>query len=331
MTHLDLFSGIGGFSLAAEWAGFKTIGFVERDKYCQKVLKKHWPDVPIVEDIRDVEGIKGIVENATSIRGGSFSRNTVHETGRASKGRREGLSQDSEGQDGSTIADLEPADSYGQSQRRGTVEPVTLITGGFPCQSFSVAGKRRGTEDDRYLWPEMLAVIKAIKPTWVLAENVAGIIPMALDTVLSDLVQSGYTPKALDIPACAIGAKHRRCRIWIVAHSNGVRFDLQRLIGQGIHGQEQTCNEADSGSQDVADTNTERPQGYRGLRECRGEWLAWQGSQALKGIWESEPNVGRVAHGIPHRVDRLRCLGNAIVPQVAYEILRGIAVMELSC
>lgn len=113
MTHIDLFSGIGGFSLAAQWAGFKTIVFCEKDEFCQKVLKKHWPEVPLIPEIRDFDGTKW----------------------------------------------------------RG----ATLLTGGFPCQPFSSAGRKRGKKDDRYLWPEMLRIISEARPTWIIAENVINI------------------------------------------------------------------------------------------------------------------------------------------------------------
>lgn len=109
------------------------------------------------------------------------------------------------------------------------LEPVDLICGGFPCQPFSVAGKRRGAADDRYLWPEMFRIIKALRPAWVLGENVANIVNMALDTVLSDLESEGYEAATFVIPACAVGAPHRRDRVWIVAYSHGKQADKQLL------------------------------------------------------------------------------------------------------
>ena len=155
LTHISLFTGIGGIDLAAEWAGFETVLMVENNAYCQKVLKKHWPDVPLESDIYETH----------------------------------------------------------------PKETATLITGGFPCQPFSVAGQQRGKGDDRYLWPEMLRVIKEIRPGWVVAENVAGLIRMGLDDCLSDLEREGYITETFLIPACAVNAPHRRDRIFIVAHS----------------------------------------------------------------------------------------------------------------
>jgi DNA (cytosine-5)-methyltransferase 1 len=158
LRTLDLFSGIGGFSLGLESTGFfETIGFVEKDKFCQKVLKKHWSNINIEEDIRNVKGEK---------------------------------------------------------------YQADVVTGGFPCQPFSVAGKRKSTADDRYLWDEMLRVIREVKPSWIIAENVEGIVNinegMVLRQVLNDLENEGFKSQCIIIPASGIGAWHQRKRIWIV-------------------------------------------------------------------------------------------------------------------
>ena len=157
LTHLDLFSGIGGFALAAKWNGYRTLAFCDNEPYAQAVLKKHWPDVPCHKDIREVRG-----------------------------------------------------ELYAG---------VTLLTGGFPCQPFSVAGKQRGKDDNRYLWPEMLRVIREARPTWIIGENVAGIVNLALDTVCADLEGEGYEVEPIIVPACAVDAPHRRDRVWIMAHA----------------------------------------------------------------------------------------------------------------
>ena len=163
LTHLSLFTGIGGLDLAAEWAGFKTVGQCEWADYPTKVLEKHWPDVPRWRDIRTL--------NAESF---------YEKTG---------------------------------------LRTVDVVSGGFPCQPFSVAGKRQGKDDDRYLWPEMLRVIREIQPAFIVGENVAGIVRLALDTVLSDLESEGYAGQAFIVPACCVDAPHRRDRVCILAHT----------------------------------------------------------------------------------------------------------------
>lgn len=160
LTHLSLFTGIGGLDLAAEWTGFKTVGQCEWADYPTKVLEKHWPEVPRWKDIR-------------TLTGDDFFERTGLRT-------------------------------------------VDVISGGFPCQPFSVAGKRRGKEDDRFLWPEMVRVIKELRPAWVVGENVAGIVRMALPDILFELEACGYRSRAFLIPACAVGARHRRYRVAIV-------------------------------------------------------------------------------------------------------------------
>lgn len=269
MKHLDLFSGIGGFSLAARWVGWETIGFVEIDPFCQKVLGKHWPGVQIESDIREVTA-------------GTFR------------------------------------------------ERPDIITGGFPCQPFSVAGKQRGTADDRHLWPEMVRVIKEYQPRWVLGENVAGIIPMELDSVLLDLEAAGYEAWPLVIPACGVDAKHRRARVWILAHNNAIRRNVWRPKRQGVCRNNQARDEANSSDSSMAYSPSN---GRRQVEQSIGTRASGEGSvltvthSGVAGRWHGwvpEPNVGRVANGIPRRVDRLRALGNAIVPQVAYEIFNAI-------
>lgn len=259
MRVLDLFSGIGGFSLGLERAGMTTVAFCEIDPFCRAVLRKHWPDVPQFEDVRKLRG--------------------------------------------------------------EDVGPVDLVCGGYPCQPFSTAGKRGGAEDDRHLWPEMFRIISELRPTWVLGENVAGHITLGLDEVLSDLDALGYASRPFVIPACAVDARHRRARVWIMAHTDRGREPQQ----EGL--EREGGRRVSHSRQAMADTNSER--GRSG--DC--EWQDAIHAHPCREIvgpgwdtswWSTEPNVGRVANGIPSRVDRLKALGNAVVPQVVEIIGRAI-------
>ena len=400
ITHLSLFSGIGGLDLAAEWAGIQTIGQCEWADYPTKVLEKHWPDVPRRKDIR-------------TLTGESFYERTGRRT-------------------------------------------VDIISGGFPCQPFSVAGKQRGKEDDRYLWPEMVRVIKELRPTWIVGENVAGIVRMALPDILSELEACGYRTRTFLVPACAIGARHRRYRVAIVGYSehNGLSSAAVaggvETTGGGEQERKETAGESPgtggSGySKVMADTNTERelqstknkqdirngigvsseivadsksqtkgrlpirkkteqPRfvgssedvqhadsagcekqhvatesdeerfaswgcyegnvcdatseglsngsgksvGGQGTQEPESERSMWRTVESVLGgmvdgfpagmdgdldflinhYWDDEPDIPRIATGIKHRVDRLKCLGNAVVPQQFYPVFRAIAEIE---
>jgi len=187
----------------------------------------------------------------------------------------------------------------------GTSESTLLQADFHVSHSASRAGQRRGKDDNRYLWPEMLRVVKESQPTWVLAENVPGIIDLALDQVLSDLETIGYETGTLVIPACAVGAPHRRDRVWIVAHSESEGLEGSIATGRARPAR---CS-AQRSNLDVSDTYSKQA-----IRTTN----PWEEHRN----WPAEPDVGRVAHGIPYRVDRLRSLGNAIVPQVAEVILR---------
>ena len=278
MKHLDLFSGIGGFALAARWAGIETVQFVEIEPFAQKVLNKNFPNIPIHDDIKTFK-----------------------------------------------------ADEF---------SGIGIITGGYPCQPFSQAGQRRGEKDDRHLWPEMFRVIREARPDWVLAENVAGHVSMGLDDVLDDLEGEGYITQSLIIPACAKDAKHRRDRVWIVANSEGVgnRRDTGKANGEkaSIQGQKVKiqsgltleCSSKDDGRTlaNLHDSGRKVHGGVWGRQSevwSRKMQVAKCSSGTGREVWAVEPNVGRVAHGIPSRVDRLRGLGNSVVPQVAYEIMKG--------
>lgn len=289
MTHLSLFSGIGGLDLAAEWAGFQTVGQCEQAEYPAKVLEKHWPGVPRWRDIREL------------------TKESFYE--------------------------------------RTGLRTVDLVSGGFPCQPFSCAGKRRGQDDDRYLWPEMFRVIQELRPAWVVGENVAGFVGMGLDQALSDLEAWGYQARAFVFPACAVDAPHRRDRCAIVAHADGVSCGPRRAEPK----RQQRATGASNGGNVVAYTDSQRWHKFQSaaiavgakttggpgdaadvghpLRVgCCGD-IRWKRSpQPEDGYrWPAEPDVGRVAHGVPHRVDRLKCLGNAVVPQQFYPVFAAIA------
>jgi len=406
---LDLFSGLGGFSLGLERTGrYKTVAFCEIDKYCTLLLQKHWKGIKVYNDVKKIT--------------------------------KEGFEADG-------------------------IESPDIITGGFPCQPFSVAGKQKGTSDDRHLWPEMFRIIKAFKPRFVIGENVPGIVNIqegvVFETVCTDLESQGYEVQPFNIPAAAVGAPHQRKRIWIIATladsvSNDERREISRsdeekgrvqeehrskdsasgifsrtseirksnngyeamensgrTLQQGSSIREKNEDEvgkenanqhqrsSSSSESNVADTDTRLSDGQKKELQSRGQAsissregedvanaksissdgreigqhseesrekrkigievggvssdrqkLANTDSERLEGLgqsrsqfnetssstssseerqgqvgqgwWEFEPNVGRVAHGVPGRVHRLKALGNSIVPQIAEEIGRAI-------
>jgi DNA (cytosine-5)-methyltransferase 1 len=374
---LDLFSGIGGFALGLDSTGiFETVKFVEKDKYCQKVLQKNFPNIPIEEDIKNVEGKEGDAD---------------------------------------------------------------VVVGGFPCQPMSVAGKRKGTDDDRYLWPEMFRLIREIKPQFVIGENVQGIINiqngMVLRQVQDDLESEGFEVQCFLISASGIGAWHQRYRVWIVGHSehNGSltskieRRDIEtttrtqegqitarepartsgsrnnedvsdteiigtgesRNIDQEKGNQSSSSTQSNSSSQDVSNTDSgirggwrtigqsgenkvwrfyskeeeqtthdlrsktigrdallgkekiilqsdnERQQESNTSRESEGQTLSGGGhvtNEAKQTWWQVESNLCGIPDGISYELDkdranRIKTLGNAIVPQIAREI--GLAIKKV--
>ena len=362
---LDLFSGIGGFSLALESTGhFQTIGFVENDEYCQAVLQHHFPEVPILGDIKNV------------------TKETVP-----------------------TRPDV--------------------ICGGFPCQPFSVAGDQRAKDDPRHLWPEMLRIIKEQKPTWVVGENVSGLVKLGLDEILDEMEDQGYSTRTFNIPAFSVGAPHQRQRLWIIGHlgdpehngsptperqrgllkqpeepkkqisiwelegtssasgdvanpdNEGVRsriggddFDYEEesgeggVDGEGSAGDDEWYDTSPTQDEGVDMANPEsfksreqterqgrkntarRSDDSRGTKTERTETVTDPNGKGLQGQrkkyklpkskrkreiggsswWDVEPNVGRVAYGVPNRVFKLRALGNSIIPQIAQKI--GYAIIE---
>lgn len=328
LTKLSLFSGIGGDDLASEWAGIKTVCFVEKDKFCQQVLKKHWPTVPIIGDVKDVTKEKVI---AYAKKRENFKRENgiMAETAEARKGSN-------------------PTSCLSNSDAG-----ITLISGGFPCQPHSVAGKRKGSTDERDLWPEFRRIIGEIKPRWVVAENVPGLFSSDagrfFGEVLADLASLGYSVGWCTFGAVDVGALHRRNRVFIVAHAGG---DRQKrpcwLVSE--NGDTSPRDNTGNGGEDVANTSIQglegaEPKGTTSttglLAQCgdvpNTEHIELNREMGRFGRyteltdsswWAVEPNVGRVAHGVSRRVDRLKGLGNAVVPQQIYPIYKAIVEIE---
>ena len=357
MKILDLFSGIGGFSLGLESTGhFETTAFCEIDKFCKLILNKHWKGKKIYDDVK------------------AITKEKFKEDG---------------------------------------IDFPDIITGGFPCQPFSVAGKQQGTSDSRHLWPEMFRIIKDFSPRWVIGENVKGLTNiqdgMVFETVCSDLEGEGYEVRTFNIPAAGVQAPHRRERLWIVAHAK--RFneresirgsdetqnkiqeehrqnnstsressrtssiretdnghenlensrrtlrqggELQRENGNETRERNANIDQRSSGTSEsnVADTSSKRLEGQlrsklQGTREgstnssetmvdsstgrCASQETEVQPGRYSAfdpSWWQSEPNVGRVANGVQGRVHRLKSLGNSIIPKIVQEIGNAIITAE---
>jgi len=293
---LDLFSGIGGFSLGMEATKrIKTIGFVEKDKFCQKVLNKNFKNIPIEEDIRNVKG------------------------------------------------------------QRYTAD---IVSGGFPCQPFSVAGKRRGQDDDRYLWDETIRVVAETKPKWFVGENVEGIVNISngevLQQIQKDLEKEGFQVQCLIIPASGIGAWHQRKRVWIIGcNLSNTNSRLSIRENEEIQTRRNTIN---SSSKDVSNTNSRLRRGRGTEQESRTNqiWSFYSPkekqteqhirskavrcdalSKQTKTWWQTQSELCGVPHGVSYELDkgrsnRIKALGNSIVPQIAYEIGKAIVDAENS-
>ena len=336
LKHVDLCSGIGGFSLGFRMAQLSNpILFCDIEPWCRKILTQHWPDVPIYEDVKEIAN----------------------------------------------------------DPERFIPERPDILTAGYPCQPFSVAGRRRGEKDHRHIWPEIFSIIQSRRPTWTIFENVRGHITMGLDSVLADLEREGYSTRTFIVPAIGVDAPHKRDRVWIVsrnseeigmAHtegnvSDGIRREADQESDRGNSRMESECSRdrqfvsrpsstmADSrcidqggeensewtsgdssgrslGSDSRSESEDGLPRSNLADTESIGVQGLWSSGEQVahshegqtlsmcpseggrKGLWPIEPNVGRVANGIPRRVDRIKGLGNAIVPQIAYRI--GLCIKE---
>lgn len=285
---LDLFSGIGGFSLGLErTGGYETKAFCEIDPFCRRVLAKHWPNVRQYEDVRT-------------------------------------LTADALARDG--IA-------------------VDVICGGFPCQDISFAGRGEGIEGERSgLWTEYARIIGELRPQFVIVENVAALLSRGLDVVLGHLAALGFDAEWHCIPASAVGAPHRRDRVWIIAYPNGEGHgDYNRSgkntgpeeCGQGKrHQRERLWHVSRGGGEKVAHPQRSgQPRSRQSIIPGRSSPLIdRQTIDAFTGgigeLWSTEPNVGRVANGVPDRAHRLSALGNAVVPQIPEMIGHAILASQ---
>ena len=290
MTVGSLFAGIGGFDLAFRRAGFEISWQVEIDPWCRRVLAKHFPEATRHEDIKECKNLP----------------------------------------------------------------PVDVICGGFPCQPFSTVGRRSGANDNRYVWPEMHRVIREVQPSWVVAENVRGITSSKMapifEQVHTDLESEGYDVQSFILPACSVDAPHIRQRVWIIARRRGAS-SLADAYNEGVPCLRNSNRPIEAGANvpGVGRTNTKHNQKKQGhvladakscgrdeceadrkhsctqIQEIPGNGAGLQGELPR---WTDEPGVGRVANGVPHRMDRLRGLGNAVVPQLVQVFAELIMEIE---
>ena len=319
ITHYDLFAGIGGFSLALEEvfneAKIKHI-FCEWAEFPTAVLKKHWPGGIFYGDIADLV--------TDTERTGLYK---PEKPGGSQEGKEERRLPQHERLD---IASAGVRGSLATNSQRH--ETLTILTGGFPCQPFSQAGRRKGTADDRYQWPNMFRVIQNVKPDWVIAENVRGLVTwnngMVLEQVCADLESEGYEVQPFIIPACAVNAPHRRDRVWIIANCANPRTkDLQkREISPDDAADARRIGRKKRSSEDIQPESKkpERQNSY-----YSGWERDWREVAAATCNARMDDGLPRGVDGISYsfakwRNESIKAYGNAIVPQVAMEIFRAI-------
>ena len=324
MNVLDLFSGIGGFSLGLERAGMRTVAFCEIDPYCRRVLAKHWPTVPCYDDVRTLTAARLAADGTIAALANANSN-----------GRGDGATSGQPGlPTGQERGDISSGITQWQSIQRTTERRgIDLICGGFPCQDISVAGKGAGIGGERSgLWTDYARIIGEVRPRFVIVENVAALLGRGLARVLGDLAALGFDAEWHCIPASAVGAPHRRDRIWIIAYRDRRRCEGERLAQ---HGEQQgpSGHIADGlrapGRRNGALADADRRRCEQRDAGERQFPILEPSSLGQSSQWWFEPDVGRVAHGVPARVDRLRSLGNAVVPQIPEIIGRAILAYEV--
>lgn len=261
---LDLFSGIGGFSLGLErTGGFQTVAFCEIEDFPRRILAKHWPAVPCYRDVREL------------------------------------------------TAERLAADGIA----------VDVICGGFPCQDISIAGTGKGLAGERSgLWSEITRLVCELAPRFVIVENVAALLGRGLGDVLGDLASLGYDAEWHCIPAAAVGAPHRRDRVWIVAYPEYGRVSFGRGNADACATLEQSNRVSGNDASGLREQETAlvaHDYGARCIEQRPAIPISTQlASAECGGWWRTEPDVGRVAHGVPDRVGQLKAYGNAVVPQI---------------
>ena len=290
MNHAPLFTGINGFGLAANWMGWNQPFHCEIDEFCQRVIQYYWPNSIPYYDITKTD----------------FTRH------------------------------------------RGTID---VLTGGFPCQPYSIAGKRKGKEDDRHLWPEMLRAIREIAPSYVVGENVYGLVNwdggLVFNEVQTDLEAEGYEVWPVILPACAVNAPHRRDRVWFVAYNTNARFEsMQRGRENGIYefgitpdpNSPPTKNEIQTRGNEFRSKVASNTSSSRRIQNDIEQQPKFK---PISPSWErfpTQPPVCNGNDGLPSRLDgitfpkwrseSIKAGGNAIVPQIAFEIFKAIEYID---
>ena len=357
LTHLSLFSGIGCSDLAAEWAGFETVLMCEIDPDCQKVLRKIFPGVPIIEDVRDVTN-ESVIANSRLFRQAQRQIETV--------GSVQCNSQ--------SLANTEGGESWEPSKQEGREDfsrgnsQLTLMSAGVPCQPASIAGKRRGKNDDRWLWPEAIRVLSELKPTWAVFENPVGISTLGeygeiiqvgsealeslpdneaveLDRICGDIEKAGYEVQPVSIPACAVEAPHERQRIFIICHA----ADSESINGWRLSIREESSYSESRKLSGSINPHSQKPGLERTITEgrvCTRRLPAEYDREYWRDNWydkaielctpKTKPGVRTVDDGITtgllglSRVTKIKMLGNCNPPQLYYPIYKAIADIENS-